>query len=356
MPGARPQKGPSPSLLTVALVLAAAVPALTGCRASGSELAALAALSGPPTVRGPIPTRILQPASLIFPSPRPRRGVLLDRGEVRIEAGVAYASIFERKVESFDAADFDGEIARGSLMLSYGASDDFELVIEPSVLFAQSGFLDRIVDEFHAFTGFAGGGRETYPRNLYSMTLERNGVTAYELAEEETLFGDLPISLVARVRGEDDGGPAVAARLTVELPTGDEARGSGSGGIDVAAGVSLEKSVGRWTFFGGADGLLVDQPDSFQDAGIEVRSLLFTSGGVEYRWNRHVSLLGQAVLQMPLTRDLTFEEIDREILDLGFGLAFDVSKGGVLTLTFHEDAVAASGPDLTVYAGLAFRF
>ncbi len=325
----------------------------SGCRASGAELAGL---SGPPTVRGPIPTRILQPASLIFPSPRPRRGALLERGEARVAAEVFYSSIFERKVAGFDAADFDGEIARGSLMLSYGATDDLEVVIEPSVLFAHSGFLDRIVDEFHAFSGFSGGGRESYPRNRYSMRLERNGVTAYELREEEALFGDLPISFVSRVRDEDADGPALAARLTVELPTGNEADGSGSGGIDVAAGVSMERSLGRWTFFGGADGMLVDQPERFQDAGIDVRSVFFANGGLEYRWNRHVSLLGQAVLQMPLTRDLTFEEIDREILDLGFGLAFDVSKDGVLTLTFHEDAVAASGPDVTVYAGLVFRF
>ena len=102
--------------------------------------------------------------------------------------------------------------------------------------------------------------------------------------------------------------------------------------------------------------MLVDQPDRFVEAGIDVRSVFFASGGIEYRWNRHVSLLGQAVLQMPLTRSLSFEEIDREILDLGFGLAFDVSDNGVLTLTFHEDAVAASGPDVMVYAGLAFRF
>ena len=68
-------------------------------------------------------------------------------------------------------------------------------------------------------------------------------------------FGDLPITLVSRIREEDGDGPAVAARFTIELPTGDEGRGTGSGGIDAAAGVILERSVGRFTFFGGVDGL-----------------------------------------------------------------------------------------------------
>lgn len=311
---------------------------------------------GAERVRGPIPTRILQPAGLIFPAHRPRRAALLEQGEGRATAELFYASIFERVVRAVDAAAFDGEIARGSMTLQYAPADGVEVVLEPTVLFATSGFLDRFVDEFHSLTGFAGGGRENFPRDKYSMNLTRDGDIAWALEEDQVLLGDLPITVVSRIREEDRHGPAVAARFTIELPTGDEDRGSGSGGIDAAAGVILERSVGRFTFYGGLDGVHVDQPDAFQRAGIDVRSLFSASAGTEYRWSDRLSLLAQAVLQMPLTRSLPFEEIDREILDLGFGFAYDITRGSTLTFSFHEDAVAASGPDLTVYTGISWRF
>lgn len=312
--------------------------------------------AGAKRVRGPIPTRIMQPAGLIFPANRPRRAALLEEGEARATAEVFYASIFERVVRSLDASAFDGEIARGSLTLQYAPADGVEVVLEPTVLFASSGFLDSFVDGFHSITGFAGGGREEFPRDRYSMYLERDGEVAWELAEDELRFGDLPITVVSRIREEDRDGPAVAARFTIELPTGDEERGTGSGGIDAAAGVILEQSLGRFTFYGGVDGVHVDQPEAFQRAGIDVRSLFSVSGGTEYRWSDRLSLLAQAVLQMPLTRSLPFEEIDREIVDIGFGFAYELSDDSILTFSFHEDAVAASGPDLTVYTGISWRF
>ncbi|MEC8513236.1 MAG: DUF3187 family protein [Planctomycetota bacterium] len=312
--------------------------------------------AGAERVRGPIPTRIMQPAGLIFPANRPRRAALLEAGEGRATAEIFYASIFERVVRPAEAAAFDGEIARGSLTLQYAPTDGVEVVLEPTVLFASSGFLDSFVDGFHAITGFVGGGRDEFQSDQYSMYLQRNGEVAWELAEDHVRFGDLPITLVSRIREEDGDGPAVAARFTIELPTGDEGRGTGSGGIDAAAGVILERSVGRFTFFGGVDGVHVDQPASFQRAGIDVRSLFSVSGGAEYRWSDRLSLLAQAVLQMPLTRSLPFEEIDREILDLGFGFAYELSGASTLRFSFHEDAVAASGPDLTFYTGISWRF
>jgi hypothetical protein len=307
-------------------------------------------------VRGPIPTRILQPVGLVFPGPRPRRAQLLERGAGRASVDAFYSSIFERAVEPDREANFDGEIARLSTRIAYGLASGMELVIEPTLLFASSGFLDRFVDEFHSATGFAGGGRETFPRDQYSMRLKNDGVVAWELEEDEILLGDLPISYLAQVRDEDENGPAIAARVLLEIPTGDESRGGGSGGWDTSAGVLFERSIGRWTLTGGLDGVYVDESEAFVDAGIGVRTYLLAAGGVEYRWSDRTSLLFQALFQSPITRDLPFEEIDREILDLGFGFAHDVGRNGTFTFSFHEDAVAASGPDLTVYFGYAFGF
>lgn len=329
--------------------------------AASLALLLLAACAGPSSdpahvVRGPLPTRVLQPVGLLFPGPEPRRAHVLPEGGWFARPEVGYASIFEQNIGPAETVSFDGEVARAALELRRGIGRGIELAIEPKVLFASSGFLDRVVDEFHSATGFVGGGREDVPRDGYDMRVVNDGVTAYALEEDEVLFGDLPITLTAALREEDGNGPAVAARVIVELPTGDEDRGTGSGGVDVAAGVLLERSVGRWTFFGGVDGVLPEDPDGFEAAGVEVRTLLFASGGVEYRWSDRLSLLGQAVFQSPLTRSLDAEEIDREILDLGFGAAWDLAPGATAFASFHEDAVAASGPDATVQIGVAFTW
>ncbi|WP_145202338.1 DUF3187 family protein [Planctomycetes bacterium Poly30] len=307
-------------------------------------------------VRGPIPTRVMQPAGMIFPIPRPRRAAVLDSGELELRTDLTYSSVFESRGRLASEARFDGEIARASAQLAYGVGGGAEITIEPSVIFASSGFLDHIVNDFHRFTGFAGGGRDRVENDQYEMQLARDGVIAWSLEEDQILLADLPVSWTQVIREEDQDGPTLSVRVTVELPTGDEDRGSGSGGLDVGAGVLLERSIGRWTFTGGLDGMQADQPKRFRDAGITVRSLLLASGGVEYRWSNKTSLLFQTVLQMPLTRDLPFEEINKEILDLGFGISRDLSRGTRLILSFHEDAVAASGPDASVYAGLVFSW
>ena len=324
-----------------------------------AALCALAACAGPaaapaPTVRGPIRARVLQPAAIGFPSPRPARATVAAPGEGRALVDLQYSSIFEREVRPQRAASFDGEVARLAADLTFGVGPGVSLGIEPALYFASSGFLDATVDAFHQLTGLPGGGRESFPRDQYSMELERAGVTAWSLEEDAVLLGDLPLTLTARVQEEGGGRPAIAARLTVEAPTGDVSRGSGSGGWDTAAGVLVERSLGRWTLTGSLDGVQVDRPRAFRDAGIDVDFLLLAAAGAEYRWSDRTSLLLQLQYRSPFTDDLPFEEIDREILDIGVGLATDLGPGQQLTLSFHEDAVAASGPDFVLYAGLAF--
>jgi hypothetical protein len=307
-------------------------------------------------VRGPIAARILQPAALIFPSPRPARASLPSSGERRALVDLQYSSIFEQNATLEGAARFDGEVGRLAANLLLGLGEGAALALEPSLIFASSGFLDAAVDAFHALTGLPGGGRESAPRDQYAMSLERGGSTAWSLEEDELLLGDLPLTAMMTVLDEGADQPGIAARFTLELPTGSESRGSGSGGWDTAAGVVLEKSSGRWTFTGHLDGVQVDTPRGFLDARLEVDFLLFAGTGVEYRWSDETSLLLQLQYRSPLTDDLPLEEVDGEILDVGVGVAHDLTRESALTISFHEDAVAASGPDFTLYFGLTFGF
>jgi len=57
-----------------------------------------------------------------------------------------------------------------------------------------------------------------------------------------------------------------------------------------------------------------------------------------------------------MVRSIALEEIDREILDLGIGVAWDSGPRSRVSLSIHEDLVAATGSDLTLMAAWSHGF
>ena len=302
-----------------------------------------------PRTRGPLPTRNQHPLALTILHPRPRSAHTQPAGTLGVELEATAMSIFEVGFDADERTAFDGEIWRSALRTRYGLNESLDLTVELGFAYTTSGGLDALADEFHDTLNLPGGGRRLVDRNQWEMQLESEGETIFEVEEDRIGINDIPILLTQRLREEDEDGPAVALRLGVEIPTGSEDRGFGNGEWDYGAGILLEKSVGKWTFTGGADWIFVGQPDGFDDADITLRDSLLVSQGIEYRIHERCSLLSQLVFQSPLTRDLSIEEIDREMVDLGIGLAIDVGSAR-FTTSFHEDIVAATGPDFV------FRF
>ena len=56
----------------------------------------------------------------------------------------------------------------------------------------------------------------------------------------------------------------------------------------------------------------------------------------------------------PMGGDFTFEEFDREILDLALGVAWDGPLGGRYHVAIEEDAIAATGPDFGLLFGVSW--
>ena len=188
------------------------------------------------------------------------------------------------------------------------------------------------------------------------MRLRRNGQLIFEVEEDRLQLGDMALTLTRSLRVEDASGPAVAVRAGLELPTGSEARGSSNGELDFAAGALAERSLGRWSLFGGLDLLLPGAADAFDGAGVELREMASVQLGVEYRWSDRMSLLGQVCWTSPMTRDYTFEELDREIFDLALGVAWDGPLGARYQAAFEEDVVSATGPDFGLLLGMSWGF
>lgn len=316
---------------------------LAGC-------SALAPADDPaPLVRGPLASRAHQPVASTILALRPRRAEVLDAGQLRLDSRLVYASIEEVGADpgkTFVA--FDGEIGRASLGVRYGVGGSSDIEVEFGLLYSDSGFLDDFVESWHDFFQLPGGGRGQRENGQHDMRIVQDGETIYELDRGRLGLVDVPIVLTRQLLGEEHGDLFVAVRGGVELPVGSEERGYGNGAFDVGGGFLAERSLGRWTFFGNADLVLPGQPDAFEDADVELAERVSFGFGGELRWSDRTSVLAQTLWVSPITRDLEPEEINREIFDLGVGLAHDTSSRSRWTLSFHEDLVAATGSDFKV--------
>lgn len=306
-----------------------------------------------PVVRGPLASRNLHPLSLALIAFRPRRAAVEAEGEWHVAADVAYASIEEvappdelESTSGREFASFDGELARFDVRARYGLGGGFDAEFELPFLYTTSGFLDHFIESFHSAFALPDGGRDLEGNDLFDMEIRSDGDLLFGVDEDRFGVEDVPIYLTRALREEDDDGPGVAARVGLELPTGDEEAGFGNGAVDWGFGVVVEKSLGRWTLFSGADYSIPGDPPGFEAAGKHVEDLFAAQLGAEFRWSDSFSLLFQSTWTSRLV-DSPLEEIGKEILDVGFGFAVDTSARSRLAFSIHDDAVSASGPDIT---------
>lgn len=307
--------------------------------------------------RGPLPSRIEHPLGLTLLSMRPRTARTVAPGSGAVAVELTHTTIHEVGSEGGDGAVFDGELTHGSVRLLGGLDERTDVEVELGLLYTTSGFLDQFIDDWHEMLGLPDGGRSRRDEDQFDMRLVNDNVLLWELEEDALEVMDLPVIVTRRLRDEDEHGPAIAARLGLELPLGDEDRGFGNGQLDLGTGVLLERSLGRWTITAGIDWVWTGDPDRFEENGVALRDLLHLQQGLEYRVTPGLSLLTQLEWVSPLVRgELDLEEIDREMLDLGLGVAWDGPLGATWHSAFHEELVAASGPDFTLRLGATWGF
>lgn len=299
-------------------------------------------------VRGPIPSRTLEPVKLTYLAFRPRRATTLPEEATELSALSAYANIFEKSQSGGDEVLFDGEIWRTSVHLRRGIGAGADVEIELPVVYATSGFLDEIIEEFHDFFGMPNGGREDHPQFQYDMVAVNGGTEAYHLEGNQFGMGDVPIVLTVSVLEESETRPALAVRGGIELPTGSESDGFGNGKVDYGLGFLGERSFGRWTATGAVDWVDVQSSESFEEANVEADDSLDLQLGLEYRWNDDLSLIAGSVYTTAPTQDIDLEEISGDMLSLDVGVAWDLGASSRMLLVFSEDLITQSAPDFTV--------
>lgn len=326
--------------------------ALAISAASTSSCRALAPTDAPaPNIRGPLPTRVQHPLALTLPNLTPRRPLVQAPNTWRFGADAAYSSIFERDSKGGDRVGFDAELLRATARARYGLGSALDLEIELAGRYGTGGFLDHFLGEFHDWIGAPNQGRDTVDDDQFEAQLEHNSRTAYSWRPNEALLGDTSLVLTWGAERAPPNEWIHAWRAGLDLPTGAERDGSGNGGVDWIVGWLAELSLGRVTHVVAANYGRAQRAGGFRDADLGLPDRANAFYAFEYRWTDRVSAVAQVDLQSPLVDRIPLEEIDSVIVDLGVGAWFDVDPSQRLWFSFHEDLVAASGPDFAVYFG-----
>ncbi|HEX9870081.1 MAG TPA: DUF3187 family protein, partial [Candidatus Tectomicrobia bacterium] len=178
---------------------------------------------------GPFPVRSLAPVQLLFFQFTPERAIPLPPGKWTLRFDLVEANNLARAEHQGDAFLFDFELTRANLALQYGLFDRLALGLEIPLLYTWKGFLDEPIKAFEDVTGFQRTIRFEHPQHLFSYILQKDGRNALRGTSGAVGIGDVALSAKALLREEGQWAPAIAGRVALKLPSGDEDRALGSG-------------------------------------------------------------------------------------------------------------------------------
>jgi Protein of unknown function (DUF3187) len=266
---------------------------------------------------GPFPVRSLAPVQLLYFQFTPERAMPLPRGMWNVRFDLVEANILARDEHRDDSFLFDFELTRANLALQYGLFDRLAVGLEIPLLYTWKGFLDEPIKAFEDVTGFKRTIRFERPQHLFSYNLQKDDRSALRGTSGAVGIGDIAISAKALLREEGQWAPAIAGRLALKLPSGDEDRALGSGEVDVGLGVALEKTFGPVRLYFNT-GLTIPTGNPFAGTGIDSLPMLSTFLTGEYRLTERFSMLVQLNGVTPPIRN-TGLDIDRSTFEILFG-------------------------------------
>ena len=300
----------------------------------------------------PIETRNHRAVTLAFLRLYPQTSVL-PFGSKTWSTGITVANDLRRFGEGRSlVADEDYELVRLELGYRQGLRNGAEWGVQVPILSRGSGFLDSIIDWWHAHTLRWGQSiRDITAR--YRSVVQLPGEPVFGSA---TGLGDISFTFAKELD------KTVVLNAAVKLPTGDAGKLLGSGGIDLGMSLNAKTSFGRrWYGFAQAGIVAQGHPKEL----IYARALVHQEAlGLVWKPNSRDEWVLQwqgatTALQTGYPKDDAAERL------VTFGFQRRLSDHKRLELFFSEDRDlftgnfpegANIGPDLTFGARLAWRF
>ncbi|RMF83781.1 MAG: DUF3187 family protein [Nitrospinota bacterium] len=305
---------------------------------------------------GPLPVRNFQPVQLLFLYLPFEGTTLTPQGHWALSFGLAESNTINETIDRAENTSllFDLETTRFTLGARYGVLPRVELGVEIPFIARWGGFLDRFIEGVERVVNKLNPARKRGPVNTVRFHLQRNGELIFSRGESALGISDLVLSGKGLLWEEGETYPALAARLQIKLPTGDEERLLGSGKTDIGVGLVAQKTLWRFTLYSNLNYIMPGEV--FAGKGLETRNFFTAALGIEYRWTSHFSLLGQAeYYQSPFT-DTGLEELDQSLWEISFGFNWALGSHLLWQLGGIQNLVVAPAADFSFQSHLVYQF
>ena len=313
------------------------------------------------------PQRNLHPVQLVFLSPVFEGPELLDAGVWRWGLALEESNTVNRArvAGSSSSLLLDVETTRAALGLRRGLGGGWEVGAELPLLRRWGWFLDRPIEAVERAVSQLNPLRGELARGRSRMLVIDSGQVLLDEEGNHGGAGDLALTVGKSLRPRTARGPALAARLIIELPTGSRERWLGNGGVDLALALSAGSAVGGRAWAVQVAAVLPSDPfrdlspaaSSGADVPAAEAGLFFTAGaGGSWRLNSRLSLYGQLTYYGSPLSGTGFDELERSLWELGAGMTLRLTPRTSLQIGGIENLVVEPGVDFSLVSRLLFEF
>lgn len=299
----------------------------------GSVLADERPLQAPFVIRdqNPLLAGFGLPAAMPASSPR------------RLSGGIdlAWGSTALMQSQDDEALLVDAETREARVTLQGPLMDTgFAWLLQLPYRYTGGGNLDSFIDSWHDTFGLSDGARSALSRDQIGIVYTRAGTREVDINSSVSGLGDIQAALGYTLPTE---AAALMAWLTIELPTGDADKLTGSGGTDVSFLLAGQRRLSdRWSLFGQAAVTYLGDGDLLPD---QQRSVVWSGmAGTSVRAWRGLSLKAQIDAHTAAyDSDLDFFS---EAVVLTVGGDYRFNSGWQLELGVSEDIAVEHSPDV----------
>jgi len=295
------------------------------------------------------------PLKQIFGLPSLDNRPLTEAGKWRLDAIANISNTYNISVGPDEQTTTDAETFRGTLIVSYGLRQNWQLSVEVPYISHDGGFLDDFIYDWHDFFSMPQNGRTKDNSDQIRISYLSGSSSSPEITDSQSGLGDIRINSAYTRPWRNR---ALIFSTELKFPTGDYDKLTGSGSYDFSLGLtvndpySLEKY--HITMYGGLAGVFLGDSDG-ELAAVQNNFVLVGRAGIGWQ--------ATDLLQLKLQLDAQSPLYDSDFNETG-DTAFQVVMGGSLTFTEHvyldlsiaEDINTSTAADVAFQTALVMTF
>ncbi len=198
--------------------------------------------------RGPLTLSDQFPLGLYHQSFLPRSPETLNSQEIQLRSAFAWTNTHNRIAGTLNV---DSEVRTVDLSARYGHSERLEVGVALPVVWQGGGVLDSFIENWHRAFGLPQGPRDDagVQNNSLVLDVRNDQAELSSLASEGLALGDVSISSTYQLSAGDQQLPALAASVSLRLPSGSSRYGGDS--LDLNLGIHASKGFGEIYLYSG---------------------------------------------------------------------------------------------------------